>query len=262
MPSTLAAIPRTLGAWLAIGVSGVVVVAGCSVGEGNGSMEGTIYVPDCWSGRFSFTPDFFAGVPYRRSLEIRIQEGGDYSSFSDGLDILVRDIDAVLGDPTTEKPTRLGQAIDVRLSSEVTPPGVPVTASPDASLIDVALYLQRTCKTQNVALYAGTVALNADGSCGGEQKASARTCSVAAPGATTAPTPSAASTITFRHLFNGSPEEPDAAKRFTEADFDLYFADPREACPGGLGPPPPCRGHIKGAFHFLFERGRPAQRFP
>lgn len=265
MLSTLARFPRTLGAPLrsALATSTFVgfVAVGCSVSEGQGAIEGTINVADCWSGRFAFTPDFFAGVPYRRSLEIRIQEGGDYSSFSDGFDINVRDIDAILGDPAQEKPSRLGQPIEVKLSSEVTPPGVPITPVPDASMVDIALYLQRTCKTQNVALYAGTVALNDDGSCG-ETNANAPVCPVATPGTGKPPPSTAVSTITFQHLFNGIPEEPDAAKRLTEASFDLYFADPREVCPGGLGPAPRCRGHIKGSFRFLFERGRPAQRFP
>ena len=42
----------------------------------------------------------------------------------------------------------------------------------------------------------------------------------------------------------------------------FYLADPRQISPGGLGPPPPCWGHLKGNFHFYFQRGRPAQPFP
>jgi hypothetical protein len=70
------------------------------------------------------------------------------------------------------------------------------------------------------------------------------------------------SSIVFNHLFDGNPNESDASKRLTDATFDFYLADPREICSGGLGPPPPCRGHLSGNFHFYFERGRPAQPFP
>ena len=75
-------------------------------------------------------------------------------------------------------------------------------------------------------------------------------------------TPIGTSTIVFNNLFDGNENESDAAKRLTDATFDFYLADPREICSGGLGPPPPCRGHLSGNFRFYFQRGRPAQPFP
>jgi len=74
--------------------------------------------------------------------------------------------------------------------------------------------------------------------------------------------PVAQSTITFNALFDGNEDESDASQRLTDATFDVYLADPREVCPGGLGPPPRCRGHLTGSFSFYFQRGRPAQPFP
>jgi hypothetical protein len=68
--------------------------------------------------------------------------------------------------------------------------------------------------------------------------------------------------IKFSALFNGNAGESNAEQRHTIGDFDFYLADPRETCPGGLGPPPRCRAHLKGRFDFYFERGRPAQPFP
>lgn len=247
-----------IAAAAAFAVTGVA----CSVSEGDGAAKGSLNVADCWSGPFQLRPDFFAGVPYRRSLELRVQEGGDYTTYSDGMDILVRDIDAILGDGSSAKPPRLGEALPVRIPADVTPPGVPLTPDPSPALVDFALYLERTCKTQNVTLYAGTVTLNDDGTCDATS-----TPPPACPTSTTAtsssPAPkTATSAITFTHLFNGNPDEPQAAKRLTEASFDVYLADPREVCPGGLGPPPRCRGHLSGSFRFYFERGRPAQRFP
>ena len=257
------AAPPLAGGFVFAGVVALTTAA-CSVSEGEGGAKGNLNVPDCWSGPFQLNPDFFAGVPYRRSLELRVQEGGDYTTYSDGMDILVRDIDAVLGDGTTAKPPRLGEALPVRIPADVTPPGVPLTPDPAPSLVDFAVYLQHTCKTQNVTLYAGTEALNADGTCDGAGSAPPA-CPTDATAAATASTPAAktaTSSITFTHLFNGNPDEPTASKRLTEASFDVYLADPREVCPGGFGPPPRCRGHLTGSFRFYFERGRPAQRFP
>ncbi|MDB4995449.1 MAG: hypothetical protein JWM74_2881, partial [Myxococcaceae bacterium] len=51
------------------------LVPACSLGEGQGVITGTLNVPNCWSGKFDLHPDFFAGVPYRDSLTLRIQNG-------------------------------------------------------------------------------------------------------------------------------------------------------------------------------------------
>jgi hypothetical protein len=67
--------------------------------------------------------------------------------------------------------------------------------------------------------------------------------------------------MTFYSLFDGNPDESNAQQRLTDATFDLYLADPRDICPGGVGPPPRCQGHLTGYFRFYFERGSPAQPF-
>jgi hypothetical protein len=161
--------------------------------------------------------------------------------------------------------------------------------------------LENTCRTQNLALYATTVSLDPNDTdrtclpleggqtpyfCGGPAIAT-----MAADGGAVAPADgggtvsasdggpdgqataaseagagapfiAATSTMVFHSLFDGNEAEANASQRLSWADFDLYFADPREACPGGFGPPPPCRGHVSGSFKFYFERGRPAQPFP
>lgn len=262
----------------------------CSLGQGVGCVSGTLDVQDCWSGQFDLHPDFFAAIPTNSAaLQIRVQHGIDYETFSDGLIILVDDVGLVRGS------TLLGQPLVVGLPPAVTPPGVPIMAVADPPLVHAALYLERTCPTQNVALYAmNAVSLEADGTCnrpsGGVEPplpcgaaaaapdaspvtladASADTVSDAAVSTNSCTdfqsTPSSAniatSMIRFTSLFDGNAGESDAKQRRTVADFDLYLADPRETCPGGLGPPPRCRGHIKGRFDFYFERGRPAQPFP
>ncbi len=240
---------RVCGATLALAL--VVAAAACSIAGGQGSVTGSLDVPDCWSGAFNLNPDFFAAVPYRDQMLLRVQSGGDYQTFSDGVSILVDDVPRI-------RAGLLGQALPVALSPGVTAPGVPVEAVSDPALVHVALYLQRSCRVETPALYATrAVTLNADGSCGGPESAPAN-CS----GSAGSSPPVAASTITFTNLFSGDPEESEADRRLTDATFDVYLADPREACPGGLGPPPRCRGHLTGSFRFYFQRGKPAQPFP
>jgi hypothetical protein len=269
---------------LLIALVAVLLAPACSLGQGNGSVCGWLDVPNCWAGGFRLSPDFYAAIPTNSSaLEIRVQNGIDYETYSDGLLIVVDDAGAVRGDPTPSGMTRaglLGQALPVSLPAGVTAPGVPIQANPNPALIHATVYLNRTCRTQNVALYATTCAVpsggqvavgcNVDGSGGltfDASGADATTSAAGADAATGAGDAGAAgglaqSTITFRHLFDGNINESNATQRLTDADFDLYLADPREGSPGGVGPPAPCRGHLTGSFHFYFERGRPAQPFP
>src|SRR5580658_9432863 len=130
------------------------VAPGCSQGDGSGSATGTLDVPDCWSGPFDLKPDFFAAIPSNAtdsdSLEIRVQNGGDFENFSDGMAILVDDAGEVRGDPTSDgapRPSLLGQALVVALSPSVTPPGVPVTPLAHPSIVHASLYLDKTCRT-------------------------------------------------------------------------------------------------------------------
>ncbi len=288
----------------------------CSLGQGTGCVAGTLDVVDCWSGPFDLHPDFFAAAPTNSAaLQIRVQNGLDYETFSDGMLVLVDDLGEVRGDPLadgTPRPSLLNQPLVVGMPASVTPPGVPVQAVANPTIVHASLYLEGTCRTQNVALYAlDAVSLEADGTCsrpatgeppatcgapailgsttdagagdaGGastdaaigagvdasassaEAGASATdagdlVCGMAAP---VWPNNIAVSTMTFASLFDGDPGESNAKQRLTEATFDLYLADPRETCPGGIGPPPRCRGHLQGSFRFYFQRGRPAQPFP
>jgi hypothetical protein len=251
---------------------------GCSIGEGTGAITGTLNVTDCWSGSFDMQPDFFAAVPYRNSLQLRIQNGGDFQTFSDGVSILIDDVTAIR--PGPDSPGRYGEQLLVGLSPENTPPGVPIKVTPDPPIVHLVLYLQRSCRTQNAALYAmESVSLIAGTPFG---------CGPTPPGALLqCPSASATdggvasfdagsidgggapssggvgqSTIQFTSLFNNDAEEVKANLRLNEGSFKVYLADPREICPGGVGPPPPCRGYLEGTFRFFFQRGRPGQPFP
>jgi len=258
-----------------------VLAPGCSLGEGSGSVTGTLNVPLCWSGSFNLNPNFFAAVPYNSgqldasdvaaknvsSLDIRIQNGGDYETFSDGVLILIDNVHAIRGD--APYPSELGKKLSLSLPPAVVPPGVPVEPDSDPATVHLTLYLEKSCQSEQIALYAlEKVSLNADGSCDPTEAGPLTLQCPTGGGATDggAPDggpalPTAGSTITFTHLFDGNPYEANAAQRLSAATFDAYLGDPRDGCPGGLGPPPPCRGHITGQFSFYFERGQPAQPF-
>jgi hypothetical protein len=234
------------------------------------------------------------------SMIIRIQHGSDYETFSDGLSILIDDVGAIRGDPAADgspQPSLLGQSLVVSLPADVVPPGVPVTAVASPSIVHASLYLDATCRTQDDALYAmGAVSgVDPDGECrrpeGGEPTldcpgpatqaeggvgdggldgstdATSSQGDAAAPSeGGTSPEAGAGSigtsTITFDHLFDNNPDESNASQRLTQGSFEFYLADPRNICPGGLGPPPRCEGHLKGTFKFYFQRGIPTQPFP
>lgn len=279
-----------------LAVSATVLAPACSLGSGTGSCSGTLNLPDCWEGPYDLHPDFFAAVPSANgSMQIRIQHGDDNETFSDGLLILIDDGGEVRGDPASNgasRPSLLGKSLVVTLPAGVAPPGVPITPRATPSIVHATLYLDATCRTQNDALYAidsctntsatltcpGPSATPADGGeagtdggapveAGGSEAgsrgdaASSGVGGEGGEGGTSSPA-IGTSTIVFNDLFDGNPDESDAAKRLTDATFDLYLADPREICSGGLGPPPPCRGHLSGSFRFYFQRGRPAQPFP
>jgi hypothetical protein len=294
----------------AIAVAGA-VMPGCEVGDGTGSVVGTLNVDQCIDGPFNLAPDFFAAVPYEDTLQIRIQNGGDYETFSDGVEMLIDSITLIRGDAT--HPSHLchgGTSCDelgVSLPVGVTPPGVPIKAVADPAIVHMALYLESTCHTQNAALYAlSQVTLDSDGSCTHFDPTVnvADDCNVSgvdlvssADGGADASTdagagaadaslvttdggssvggddggvdggyanagPIGTSYIVFDELFDGVVDDESAAERLTQGHFDVYLADPREVCPGGLGPPPRCRGHLQGTFKFYFKEGRPGQPFP
>lgn len=222
------------------------VVAGCTISDGDGSAAGNLNLPTCWSGSYDLAPDFFTASPYQEnSLSIRIQAGGDFQAFSDGMSIQVEDI-------ATIRETLLGQPLKVDLPPAVVPPGEPVLPNPDPARVGASLYLQKTCRTLNVALYATRVQLSPSGACNDDEP---RICSVPTSG------PVGESTITFTHLYSGKIDESRADDRLIEGSYHLFFSDPRTLCPGVLAPPK-CLAELKGTFRFYFQRGRPGQAFP
>jgi hypothetical protein len=170
-------------------------VSACSLGDGEGELEtDKLTVEGCWNGPFRLDPDFFAGVPFRNSLTIRMQHGGDVEDVSDGALILVDDIAAV----RTRLQSDPAPTFRVALPPSVVPPGSPIVPDPDPALVHLTLYLHRACHAQNAALYA------VDG------------------------------TMTFRSIFNGNINESNSEEKLTEAEFsDVAIGDPRNRVQGG-----------------------------
>jgi hypothetical protein len=281
------------GATLVIAAAGIEVVApGCSVGEGTGSVTGTLNVPLCWSGSFNLNPNFFAAVPYNygstdsgspdaadnsaqqvSELEIRIQNGGDYETFSDGVLILVDNVHEIRGDPPYTS-SEYGKKLKLGLPPEVVAPGVPIQPVSNPASVSLTLYLEKSCQTEQIGLYAlDAVTLGPDGTCNPTEAGPITLQCATDTGLVDGGAPdaghaeagaalrTASSWIEFTSLFDGNPYEANAAERYTAGTFHAYLGDPTEGCPGGLGPPPPCRGFIVGQFSFYFERGQPAQPF-
>jgi hypothetical protein len=173
-------------------------LAACSLGEGEGEVKSNkLAVAGCWNGAFQLTPDFFAAVPYRRTLTIRVQHGGDTEEVSDGAIILIDDIDQVRQHIAAQP----GVPLRVAQPPSIVPPGFPVVPDPNPALVHLTLYLHRSCHAQNSALY------SIDGD------------------------------ITFRALFNGNLNETNAAEKLTDADFsDISVADPRDRAAGTSTP--------------------------
>jgi len=265
-------VKRVLAAGFAMGALSIAAASnGCTVGSGTGSVSGQLFVTDCWAGSYNLNPDFFAATPNPNddTLFIRLQRGSDYINFSDGVSILVTHVSDVANAIDSTGP----QTLSISLPPSVVPPGVPITPTANPATVQLALYMQGSCRPETPALYAmDTVTTNGavSGPDGGAEMCNAQTVTLASQcGVNPVPVvPTGTSTITFQSIFNarladgGDPGSLSAVQRNIQATFDVLLADPRDECPGGLGPAPPCRGHITGSFQFYFERGKPAQAFP
>jgi hypothetical protein len=132
-------------AWLSLG--GALALGGCAVGEGEGRITSDrLYVEDCWNGPFDLRPTFFGANPYREeSLFIRVQRGDNIEEESDGLAIVVNDLQDLR--------QQIEQPIPVGMPPGVSPPGVPIVANPNPPKVSLTLYLHNTCHSENATVY-------------------------------------------------------------------------------------------------------------
>jgi hypothetical protein len=220
---------------------------GCSLGQGVGEVKSDrLIAKDCWGegatqpedDDYDMQPDFFAAVPYRETLQIRVQRGNDIQEVSDGLGVLIDDVEPIRQELRAKRDAGSGEPVRrcVSLPPGVVPPGsapsnekCSLCAEDEVPSVHMSLYLQRSCHNQNTVLYAV---------CG---------------------------TILFNALFSGDPNEEEAVDKLTDVpEFRIQVADPRDAPLGGtpLDVPAEQQSEVHGYFNFYFERGQPGQPFP
>ncbi len=177
------------------------LAAACSVGVGEGSACGVVNEPACElaATEYCLDPSFYgADLAPDGMLEIRVQRGGDLEGKSDGLILLVRDLDDVV------RPL-LGQAIPL---------------GDAASPVMMSFYLNDTCKIDR--------------------------------GSTPVTLLAKSGTITFSSIYSETSDEDDVE---IAASFEsVHFTDDAR--------PDERNATLSGNFKFLYNRGRPAQRFP
>src|SRR5512147_1512960 len=79
--------------FLCLGFTATLATA-CAQGVGEGSVKSDqLYIGNCWNGPFDLRPDFFGANPYSSDvISIRVQRGDDNQEVSDGLNVLVNDV--------------------------------------------------------------------------------------------------------------------------------------------------------------------------
>lgn len=132
----LARLPRHLpGRWAVLAVA-----CGCSLGAGEGTVQGTVSAPFCelQDAPYDLEPSFFAAAEAAEGLlEVRVQRGSDLESLSDGLTLLVLD-------PVDIRQNRLGEAIPIRATFD--------------HPVRMSFYMNETCpisRTDNPVNYEG-----------------------------------------------------------------------------------------------------------
>lgn len=226
-PYTLSSLAGSLPLVFALVVCALLGSA-CSVGQGDGYVTSDrLFVNDCWLGKFSLKPNFFAANPFQDTLTIRVQRGEQDIQVSDGFTMLVNDVPSIraAGFPSGQLP--------ITLPEGVTPVGYPLPEVPDPPAASLSLYLNASCRSQNSLLAAVDGWVEFDKLFSG----------------------------------NPNEENADnrlTIGTFQVTVVDPRDAVPRAA--GDAGPPftyPPERTSvIDGGFSFVFHRGTPAQPFP
>jgi hypothetical protein len=135
-------------------VLGLLLGVGCTVGEGQGSVQSErLLVENCWEGPFDLGPTFFGANAFNADqLSIRVQRGDNNQEVSDGLTVSIRNLQDL-------RNNSLNKPIQVGLPPGVRPTGSDWPVEEHPPTVSLGLYLHDTCHAQNGALYAvsGTI---------------------------------------------------------------------------------------------------------
>lgn len=261
-------------------------LTGCSLGQGDGAVHSDLlYAKDCWCSAYNLQPDFFAAVPYRDTLQIRVQRGTDLQEVSDGLAVLVDDVRKI-------REEFYGKELKVALPVGVQPPGsLPPGIDTSYGSDDAGVGDDAGAPGEDAGAPGGDAGTPIDGEEGaicGPKEAPGKvgSCNLdpldaAEPEDGPAIVHMAlylqqschnqnivlyavSGSIMFHTLFSGDPNESDATKKLTEAIFDVQMGDLQELAPGTPADavPPEKLTRLRGCFRFYFERGQPGQPFP
>lgn len=75
-----------------LGAACAALCLSCSVGHGDGQLEGSVYIEGCRrAGAYTLAPNSFFAQTAEKLLSLRVQRGGDIEVFSDGITVLVKD---------------------------------------------------------------------------------------------------------------------------------------------------------------------------
>jgi hypothetical protein len=196
---------------------------GCSLGQGEGAVKSErLIAKECWDQEFDLGPNFFAAVPSGSALQVRVQRGNDLEEVSDGLMVLVDDVEAI-------RAGLLRQALPVSLPSGAIPPGTTLaTPVQGEHPVHIGVYLGASCHNQNVILYGlgGTITFNALFSGDPNEKEA-----------------SEKFTDARFDVMVGDPRDAPTGGKATDVPAEK-------------------QSHVTGFFRFYFERGQPGQPFP
>jgi hypothetical protein len=122
---------------MACALAGSLSMASCSVGHGEGEVDGVVAIEGCRrEGPYQLRPTVFLAESVEEVLKIRVQRGSDIEVYSDGLTVLVEDA-------TLVRRAYLGQPIAV--GEQLLPDG---GEARDVPRVDVTLFLNESCPAE------------------------------------------------------------------------------------------------------------------
>jgi hypothetical protein len=141
-------------------IPGLVLAAACSTGAGDGGVWGSLELPECGVETSTFDMDvsFFGADYFENTLTIRLQRTGQDPTFTDGVVLLVRDVEAAEETGGAEQRVVTEPTIEEFLASG---PDAGLPATTASSPARVTLYLNETCPGNHLAFTdgAGTLVL-------------------------------------------------------------------------------------------------------